>query len=260
MAHLTLPRSRTLNALLRLGPINFVRNLNIKRTMSQMKDKRPCLLRSRYAKFPIQCRANTSDIAVFTQIFIELEYSCLKHVKDANLIVDCGANIGCSSAYFLSRFKSSRLVAVEPDPGNFEQLKLNMKPYGDRCTAINSGLWSHATRLKMATPTFRDGQEWSRQVEECAGTVPNSFGAIDVGTLLRKSGKSRIDILKIDIEGAEAVVFSRNFEHWLDRVDNLVVELHDDSSFGNATRIFMEAVQGRGFRVGTHGELTVCSR
>lgn len=58
-----------------------------------MSDKGISLLRSKYAKFPIECRANTSDIAVFSQVFIELEYSCLRHVRNAELIIDCGANI-----------------------------------------------------------------------------------------------------------------------------------------------------------------------
>src|SRR4051794_1732111 len=80
--------------------------------------RRPVLYRAKYANFPLYCRPNTTDHAVFRQIFVDREYRCLDEVKDAQLIIDCGANVGYSSAFFLSRFPKSHLVAVEPDPEN----------------------------------------------------------------------------------------------------------------------------------------------
>jgi hypothetical protein len=62
----------------------------------------------------------------------------------------------------------------------------------------------------------------------------------------------------VDIEGAEAVVFSGSCEHWLDRVDHIAIELHDDSAFGPARAIFTKAITGRGFTVRPSSELTVC--
>ncbi|CAN5382113.1 hypothetical protein BH10PLA2_BH10PLA2_26230 [soil metagenome] len=64
----------------------------------------------------------------------------------------------------------------------------------------------------------------------------------------------------MDIEGAEAQVFSENYESWIDYVDNIVIELHDDTAFGNASSIFTKAIAGRSFTVSRCGELTVCKR
>jgi hypothetical protein len=61
--------------------------------------------------------------------------------------------------------------------------------------------------------------------------------------------------LKIDIEGAEAQVFGRPCD-WLDKVDNLVIELHGEK----CERIFRRAIEGRGFSVSTCEELAVCVR
>ena len=51
----------------------------------------------------VYCRAHTSDLGVFRQIFIDREYRCLDDVQEPRLIVDCGANVGYASAYFLAR-------------------------------------------------------------------------------------------------------------------------------------------------------------
>jgi hypothetical protein len=116
-----------------------------------VKSHQPLLYWTKYAQFPLRCRPNTTDHAVFRQIFVEREYQCLDHIRDARLIIDCGANVGYASAYFLSRFPGSHVIAVEPDPGNFELLKANLAPYGNRCRLVNSAVWSKPAGL---TPTF----------------------------------------------------------------------------------------------------------
>src|SRR5688572_10069177 len=83
------------------------------------KVDRPFYLYSKYAKFPLNCRANTSDRDVFDQIFLNREYRCLDDVREARLIIDCGAYVGYSASYLLTRFSNAYLIAVEPDPENF---------------------------------------------------------------------------------------------------------------------------------------------
>ena len=72
---------------------------------------------------------------------------------------------------------------------------------------------------------------------------PTLLRAARVRTTLKKLG---ITALKIDIEGAEAVVFGKASSSWLDMVDMIAVELHDDLIFGNATDIFLNAVKSQG--------------
>jgi FkbM family methyltransferase len=222
------------------------------------RDQRFMVLRSKYAKHPVKCRTKSSDIHVFVQIFIDLEYSCLDDVPTPDLIIDCGANIGCSSAYFLSRFPQCRIIAVEPDPKNFEVLGRNLAPYGDRVKLLHSAVWSHPARLTIAENVYRDGGDWARQVRECRPDEKAGFTAVGIEEILKQSGQSRISILKIDIEGAEAVIFSKNYDAWIDKVDNIVIELHDDSMFGRCTPVFERAIAGRGFSKSHCGELTVC--
>jgi FkbM family methyltransferase len=212
-------------------------------------------LYSKHARHPLRCRPGTSDLNVFYQIFVFREYRCLDDITSADLIVDCGANVGYSSAYFLTRFPRAKVISIEPDPGNFALLQANTAPYGNRCQAICSAVWSHPTQLVLATD-YGDGREWARQVRIGGpGEVP-TVSATDIGTLLAESGFDRISILKVDIEGAEAAVFGANYEQWITQVDNIVIELHDD----RCRSAFMNAISTQGNVLSRCDELVVCRR
>lgn len=217
-------------------------------------------IRPKKTDHPLCVRFDTSDICVFNQIFLKREYSCLSDLRDVSLIIDCGANVGYSSAWFLSRFPHSRVVAVEPDPANFQMLERNLTPYGNRVRLICAGVWSHTAPLVIRQEKYRDGGEWARQVRLAAPDEKADVTGVDIEALLAKTGSSRVSILKIDIEGAEAVVFSKGYEKWLPQVDAIAIELHDDSAFGNASQIFSAAVAGQGFRISRIGDLTICRR
>jgi FkbM family methyltransferase len=214
----------------------------------------------RLSMHPLFIRRGTSDLQVFDQIFVECEYRCLDDLTQVDLIIDCGANVGYSSAYFLSRFPNSRIVAVEPDPENFAMLSRNLAPYGRRVNLVHAGIWSHATRLGFVDEPYRDGREWTKQVRVAEPGDKAHIDGVDIETLLLSSGQDRISILKVDVEGAEVEIFSGNNLSWLDKVDAIAIELHDDSVFGNATEVFFAAIEGRGFHLSRSGELTICHK
>jgi FkbM family methyltransferase len=227
--------------------------------MQDAADGELLILSTAHARYPLHCRPHTSDADVFRQMFGVRELSCLDDLGGTGLILDCGANVGYASAYFLSRFPGSQVIAVEPDRDNFRLLELNLAPYAGSATLVRSAVWSQPARLTFTELPYRDGREWARQVRECRPDE-EGFLAVDVGSLLASSGHERIFILKVDVEGAEAAVFGANYESWIDRVDNIVIELHDDSYFGDCSSVFSRAIAGRGFSVTRHQLLTVCKR
>jgi len=180
--------------------------------------------------------------------------------QNVTFIVDCGANAGYSSAYFLSRFPSCTLLAIEPDQDTFALLKRNLAPYGGRARTMQAGVWSHSGALLMVDTPYRDGEAWARQVRAAKPGESGDIRAIDIGTILDTSGFPRINILKIDIEGAECEVFAHGYDVWLDRVDTILIELHDDSHFGRGSDAFFAAIAGQGFRVRPVGDITICTR
>jgi len=188
--------------------------------------------------YPVSARRNSSDLFVFDQIFVERQYQCLDNLEP-KLIVDCGANVGYSSAYFLSRFRQSYLLAVEPDPANFALLQKNLAPYRGRFDAIQAAVWPRQEGLRFNSAFAGSGQEWARAVEP---TRDGDINTIDIPSLIKRSPYDRISLLKIDIEEAERELFSST-DQWLDFVDNIVIELHDRQ----CEDVFFKAIGRTGF-------------
>jgi FkbM family methyltransferase len=127
---------------------------------------------------------------------------------------------------------------------------------GPRATTIQVAVWSHATKLSIRAEQYGDGGAWSRQIEERKN---GDIAGVDIPSLLALSRRSKIGLLKMDVEGAEVVIFGGKCA-WLHQVDRITIELHDDSVFGNATEVFYKAIRGQNFEVSQSGELTICSR
>lgn len=205
-------------------------------------------------KYPMWARYKSSDIDVLYQIFGEKEYSTLDSLEDCKLIIDCGANVGYSSIYLLNKYPDAHIIAVEPDQENFQVCQKNLEPYSDRVTLVNAAIWSHETGLVISK--YGEGREWSTQVKECQINQQPDILATDIQSLLQKHGSTSIDLLKIDVEGAESVIFSQNYETWLDQVKNIVIELHGKE----CENIFFQALSAHKYDFSKFGELTICQR
>jgi len=223
------------------------------------RHRREFWIRPKGIRFPVCVRHDASDVFVFRHIFMEREYGCLNDLPNLRFILDCGANVGYASVYLLNHHDQARVIAIEPDPETVAVLRRNLAPYGSLAQVIHAGVWSHATGLRLSDEKYRDGQAWTRQVEPCLDTQA-TMRAVDIGSVMESRGIQRLSLLKVDIEGAEAIVFGANYESWIDRVDNIAIELHDDSAFGNASEVFFRAIAGRGFTVTTHADMTICRK
>jgi FkbM family methyltransferase len=192
----------------------------------------------------------------FDQIFICQEYSCLRELNEPSVVLDLGANVGFSAAYFLSVFPKARLLAVEPDERNVAICKVNLSPYGDRAQLLHGAVWSRPATLQVLTSTFRDGREWATQVVELTEEERPSASvqAWDVGSLIDMSGGSAVDLLKVDIERAELSVFGESAGSWLHRVRNICIELHGK----DCEEVFFAALKDFDYELEHSGELTIC--
>jgi len=68
-------------------------------------------VRPRGYSFPLYYRVHSSDINVLQQVFLRGEYDCVSQETNVEFIVDCGANIGCTSArrhFFLANIRNPR--------------------------------------------------------------------------------------------------------------------------------------------------------
>ena len=212
-------------------------------------------IKPRQARYPVIARlGGSSDMSVFDQIFVFDEYACIRTILSPRLILDLGANVGYSSAYFLSCFPTATVVAVEPDPDNFELCRKNLAPYGDRAKVVHGAVWSRCSKLVLSRGTFRDGREWATQVRNNEGSEDEAtVEGWDVLSLLQLAGGGQVDLLKVDIERSELEIFGGSSASWLPKVRNICVELHGP----DCKEAFLDALKDFDYDLGNSGELTL---
>lgn len=205
---------------------------------------------------PVAMRLAASDLRVFEQIFVWQHYlPVVSRIHEPRVIVDCGANVGYSTLFFLSHFPRARVIAVEPDPENAELCRRNLSAYGDRVVVLQKALWGSVAKLSFAEETRKVGEEWGIQVRP--GELKSSGGivdAIDVVTLMKEANVAYIDLLKIDIEKSETDVFQRSSSQWLSKIGNIAIELHGE----DCATAFRTAMSQYSFTEQEQGEVVFC--
>ncbi len=173
------------------------------------------------ARHPVFLRVPSSDVPTYRQVFLRQDYAFATD-HPLRVIVDAGANIGLAAVYFALRFPDARIVALEPEPGNYAMLARNVAPY-PQVTPLRAALWNKNEAIDVVDPGVG---AWGFRVQTPDGTAHVSTPAFTVDTLARDHALERIDILKVDIEGAEKEVFA-DTSAWIDRVRAIIIELHE---------------------------------
>ncbi|HJS54514.1 MAG TPA: FkbM family methyltransferase [Chitinophagaceae bacterium] len=149
------------------------------------------------------------------EIFIDEIYK-IKFDKPDPYIVDCGANIGLSVLYLKTLYPDARIIAFEPDQSSFSLLKVNCSNLKD-VTVLNKAVWKENTNIIFES----SGSLSSKIVKETPATGTNIVEAIRLKDYLDRP----IDLLKLDIEGAEYEVL-RDAKDGLGSIKNLFIEYH----------------------------------
>jgi FkbM family methyltransferase len=199
-------------------------------------------IQSLRVRHPLYLRLRTSDFRIYGQVMMQVEYA-LPLRNPPRVIVDAGANIGLTAIYLANRYPNARILAVEPDKGSFRQLCKNIAAY-PRVTPICAALWSTSGQMSWTGTPDRYGNR-RIQVPDGLQQAP-VIGQVDTITMPQLMAAHQvefIDLLKVDIEGAEQEVFS-TAEPWIDRVGVIIAEMHDrylpgcTVVFNSATRDF----------------------
>ena len=117
----------------------------------------------------------------------------------------------------------AKIIAIELAPSNYKLLFKNVCRY-PQIKALNAGVWYKKEVLKFKEEGI---SPWGYKVEKQIQGDGISVPSITLNEIIDTYEIQIIDILKIDIEGAEVELFSENYEHWLPKVRYLVIETHD---------------------------------
>lgn len=169
-------------------------------------------------------------------------------------ILDCGANIGDETVRFRLHHPNAEIIAVEADPDNAALLKDSFSD--DPLTTVVCGaVWRTDTELTVCKDQGGNPEASSVTSESANG---QKIPAHSVASLMKMRGWTSIDILKLDIEGAEYELFSDNVE-WLNCVKALVFEVPDGDRPGTLQLIF-ERLKNSEWSGSTCGECLVLIR
>jgi FkbM family methyltransferase len=226
------------------------------RIFNRMLGERLLTLKVRGFPRPVYCRAGGSDLRVFAQVLANREYRCLDQSHISGLVIDCGANIGLSTLYFLRRFPKVHVIALEPDPDNFKMLARNTAAFRDRVTLLQAAVWNKNTSLVFSEARALNRQEWAKTCREAEEREVPQIQAFDIPTILGMSSFKRVGLLKVDIESGELALFDHSAKSWLDLVDVITIELHGAA----CEKAFHSIVRAEDFVVSYCEELTVCLR
>lgn len=158
-------------------------------------------------------------------------------------IIDAGAHIGLATLYFKKQFPGARIVAIEPHPANVKVLEQNLfENRFDDVTVIEAALSTH--HESELTLHMDRNQEWlsTTSIHPGAWTGDQLTTEIVVPTLdLAELLTGPVDLLKMDIEGAEqAVIESVRDQLYL--VTHFFIEFHPtpEQSFEKFTKLLEE--------------------
>lgn len=157
-----------------------------------------------------------SFIWQFKEIFVDELYRFETDSKEP-VIYDCGANIGMSCLYFKKLYPNARIRAFEADPKLAEVLKKNLSKNGiTDIEIIDKAVWIDENGIEFST----EGAD--------GGSIYGAGNRIEMESIRLKNyleNEDKVDMLKIDIEGAEYDVL-KDCEESLENVQNIFVEYH----------------------------------
>lgn len=146
-----------------------------------------------------------------------------------SVVVDLGACQGKFSEYITRAF-GCPVYAVEASPALFSTIDVGKHPSIKR--------FNFAISDRDGFATFFE----SRNIVagNIVGAKPNTVGSIQVEArtfehFLESAGVRHIDLLKVDIEGAETLLFESSRDETIRNVKQITIEFHDSVRYPNGS-------------------------
>jgi len=164
-----------------------------------------------------------ADRSVLNEIFKYYEYRIAEDViKNAKIIIDAGAHAGFFALYASTLNPKAEICCLEPEPNNFEQLNKH----------IGLNKINNVTTYPFAlSDKTRDSKLYLSEDTHNHSLINNNQKSITIKTInlndlanLITSTSRQIDLLKMDIEGAEKFIIN-DIENW-PAVKNIIFEYH----------------------------------
>ncbi len=168
----------------------------------------------------IKLRNNSTDIHTFTNIWIIEEYLQIGNQKN-KVIIDIGAHIGLFSIY-AQRCNPKKIIAFEPIKENYNLLKENIllnKIENIKC--YNVAISDKTSEVEIyfnqdfAAHSLIKKEGHSRKVK-----------SMSLENIFNENKISECDILKLDCEGSEYLIFETLPDNYYNKIKKIIMEYH----------------------------------
>lgn len=183
--------------------------------------------RERILGFDVEYFSQHSFAHLFHEVFAREGY-LFDSDTDEPVIFDCGANIGMATLFFQWLYPNSTVIAFEPDPATFQLLCRNIER--NRLKAVqahNVALWDQDCEVCFYVNNDEPGSL-------LMSTNPSRMRGKQITVPAKKLSEYvnvPVDLLKLDIEGAESRVVAELVESGkIDMIRRLIIEYHHNIS------------------------------
>jgi FkbM family methyltransferase len=152
----------------------------------------------------------------------------MKQIKNCKVFVDVGTNI---RGYAIRAAKYCKVYAIEPLPRNYKILKINEKLNNVKINSFNIAAGNKNEKVKL----YYTPRKWD---EPSIKQEQNYFVEVEMKPLDEIINEESIDLMKIDVEGAEDLVLE-GARNCLRRTKMLIIKYHKHSIF-NVYKILKE--------------------
>ena len=154
--------------------------------------------------YNISYNEQASAAHIFSEIFIGNCYPLGNNNKSKNVIVDVGANIGLFTFYAHMKFPKSKIISIEANPNNFKILEKNINDNKLRgCVKIFNNVISSSRGKQPFYLSTNPGWSSSYNKHGAKNGEMIYLEPLSLSKLFQLNNINRVDVLKIDIEGAE---------------------------------------------------------
>jgi FkbM family methyltransferase len=186
-------------------------------------------------------RSGSADPFVIYQVLLKGGSKAEYYVPPAlkpKIVLDIGSNIGASILYFHEQFPDAKIFGFEPHPDTFRILQKNVADLPG-VQVFNFGLGASDHRIAVRADNVNFGAFNTRGEFKDRGhpAAPVECAVRRLDAVLRELGLARVDLIKIDCEGAEADVFASLPDAILNQCQWIVGEFHDHTGFQVLARL-----------------------
>jgi FkbM family methyltransferase len=177
-------------------------------------------------------RPGTSDATIIYEVLIRPPGTYwMPDVLNPSTILDIGGNIGVASMFLARRFPQAQIFAFEPVPENFDLLLKNTSGCQNvKAFPIALGKKNDLQEIFTSSNPKNYGG-YSFFENESNRFVKKNVPIRNAGDFLKEMGISKVDVIKIDTEGAEYDILTAIDPEMLRSVQWIAGELHGMNDF-----------------------------